>query len=203
MPIADSYGQNVPIATLTDAPNIQTATEGIVNNLVPKSVMTFASRSVRGATITAPTEGMVTWIRDLNTLEVYNGTAWVPVAEGQSTWTKVTSLQPGWTHNGNDNGDFAYKLADLNGDRTIFFRGALSRSWGGGVMNSYTLNDDPMPANCRPSKKRTIVIPCSDSGSTRITMKMDINPNGDLTVWGFSTADRPDWVGFNGTFCSL
>ena len=208
MPIADSYGQNVPIATLTDPPNAQTLATGIVNNIVPKTVMTFASASVRGATLvpntpSAPTEGMVSWLKDTNTLSVYNGSTWVTIAAGSTTWTKVTSLQPGWSHDGNGNGDFCYKVADFNGDRTIFFRGALGRTWSSGVQNNYTLNDDPLPANARPSTKRTIVIPCSDSGSTRITMKMDINPNGDLTVWGFGVNDKPDWIGFNGCYAAL
>lgn len=207
MPIADSYGQNVPIATLTDPPNAQTLASNIVQNLVPLSNMRFASASVRGATLTgtaAPTEGMVSWIKDTNRLEVYNGSAWVTVGSGSTTWSKVPITTPPWTHNANSNGDFEYKVADFNGDRTIFFRGSVGNSWsGGGVSSNYQITAEALPASARPSRKRTITIPCSDAGSTRITMKMDIDTNGHLTVWGFGVNDRPAWLAFNGCFAPL
>jgi hypothetical protein len=45
-----------------------------------QSVMTFDGTAARGSAITTPVEGMVTYLNDSNTLEAYNSTAWVTVA---------------------------------------------------------------------------------------------------------------------------
>jgi hypothetical protein len=47
--------------------------------LMNQSVIVFANATARGTTLTAPTEGMVTYLRSTDRLEVYNGTAWVDV----------------------------------------------------------------------------------------------------------------------------
>jgi hypothetical protein len=43
--------------------------------LMDQSVMTFAGTAARGSAITTPVEGMVTYLNDINSLSVYNGTA--------------------------------------------------------------------------------------------------------------------------------
>ena len=45
-------------------------------NLMDQSVMTFASSAARGSAIPSPTEGMTSYLDDLNRIEVYNGSAW-------------------------------------------------------------------------------------------------------------------------------
>jgi hypothetical protein len=45
--------------------------------LMNQSVMVFADSTARSAALTAPTEGMTTWLEDTNKLEVYTGAAWV------------------------------------------------------------------------------------------------------------------------------
>lgn len=47
--------------------------------LETKLVMVFSSASERGTDIPTPTEGMLTWLQDVNELHLYNGTAWVRV----------------------------------------------------------------------------------------------------------------------------
>ncbi|MFF4952277.1 hypothetical protein [Streptomyces chattanoogensis] len=203
MPLTDSYGQNISYPTLSDKPNAQTMGDGIVNGLTPRSVMRFASSSVRGATLTAPVEGMVTWLQDVNLLQVYDGSAWVTVAAGTQAWTTVP-LASGWSHNGNSNGTWQYRVVNLFGEPTIMFRGGITKdSWAGTVLDNYVLTSTPLPASARPVTLRTIVIPCSDSGSTRITMKLDIQTDGHLHLYGTGTNDKPAWFGFNGTFTSL
>lgn len=44
--------------------------------LMNQSVMVFASSAARANALTAPTEGMVTYLQDTDQLEVYDGTAW-------------------------------------------------------------------------------------------------------------------------------
>jgi hypothetical protein len=45
--------------------------------LMQQSIMRFASSAVRANTLTAPVEGMITYLEDTNLLQVYDGSAWV------------------------------------------------------------------------------------------------------------------------------
>ncbi|NDD85815.1 hypothetical protein EBZ38_16260 [bacterium] len=51
-------------------------------NLADQSVMRFASSAARSTAIPAPTEGMVSYLDDVNALQVYDGSAWVAVIGG-------------------------------------------------------------------------------------------------------------------------
>jgi hypothetical protein len=91
----DSYGQGVVVAALTDAPNAETLARNIVDATIPRSVMRFASASARAAALTgstAPVEGMVTWLQDVNLLYVYDGTSWVAQPTVTMDWTALSSL---------------------------------------------------------------------------------------------------------------
>lgn len=46
------------------------------NFLMDQSVITFASSTERDSTLTAPKEGMLTYLQDTNTYTYYDGTAW-------------------------------------------------------------------------------------------------------------------------------
>lgn len=50
--------------------------------LMNQSVMVFSSSATRAAALTAPVEGMLTWLEDSNKYFNYNGTAWVPLGSG-------------------------------------------------------------------------------------------------------------------------
>jgi len=203
MPLTDPYGQQVPYPTLSDTPNAQSGFEGVVKALTPKVVMTFASASVRGGTLVTPVEGMVTWLKDVNLLQLYDGSQWVTIAAGTQNWV-TTPLASGWSHNGNNNGEWQYRVVNLFGEPTIMFRGAIYKnSWSGTVAGDYVLTSVDLPGWARPSTLRTINVPCSDAGSTRISLKLDIQTDGKLHLYGTGTNDKPQWIGFNGTFCSL
>ena len=49
----------------------------INDNLMNQSVMVFSNSTARAAALTAPVEGMLTWLQDSNKYQNYNGTAWV------------------------------------------------------------------------------------------------------------------------------
>jgi hypothetical protein len=203
MPLTDSYGQGVTYPTLTDKPNAQTLGQGIVDGLTPKVVMTFASAVVRGATVKKPVAGMVTWLKDIGRLDVYDGTAWVAFGYGTNTWKSI-GLASGWINNGNSQGTFQYRVVNMYGEDTIMFRGGISRSSYPTSLPSYfELNTTALPTTARPASLRTISVPCSDSGSERITLKMDITTTGYLRLYGIQTKSTPAWVGFNGCFTSL
>ena len=53
----------------------------INDNLMNQSVMVFSNSTARAAALTAPTEGMLTWLEDVNRYEYRNGSgAWVTLA---------------------------------------------------------------------------------------------------------------------------
>ena len=61
--------------------------------LMDQSVMTFASSGARGSAIASPTEGMVTYLEDSNTIEAYNSTTWVTVGNaGTASYNLVSTL---------------------------------------------------------------------------------------------------------------
>lgn len=205
MPLTDSFGQNVPYPTLTDKPNAQTLGQGIVENIVPKTVMTFPSAIVRGATLASPVAGMFTYLKDVARLELYDGAAWVTVAAGTSTW-KTISLASGFSHDGNNNGTVQYRLVNLFGEQSLMFRGGVGISYvgpGGTIGNGGNFNSVALPANCRPSDRRTITVACQWTAE-QLSLKLDVNTDGTLTLVGTDAgASRPSWVSLNGTFVSL
>lgn len=85
MASTDSYGQGVSIAALTDAPNAATLAFNIVDAVTQRTVNRFASASARAATLTSPNEGMVTWLQDANSIEVYQGSAWKGLFYGDTS----------------------------------------------------------------------------------------------------------------------
>ena len=91
----DSYGQGVVVAALTDAPNAETLARNIVDATIPRGVMRFASASARATALTgatAPVEGMVSWLQDVNLLYVYDGTSWIAQPTTIMDWTALSSL---------------------------------------------------------------------------------------------------------------
>ncbi|MFD5910208.1 hypothetical protein ACFWHL_15975 [Streptomyces massasporeus] len=206
MPTTDDYGQGVQIASKTDAPNAEQLAKDIVNAIAQRSILRFASASTRGATLTgatAPVEGMLTWLQDVNRLDLYDGSAWVAVSVGRSSWTTITPESP-WSQNGNNNGTFQYRLLNISGEESLQFRGALGRaSYPSSPSSSYVVNNTALPSAVRPSTLRTVLIPCSDTSSDRIALKLDVKTDGYLEVFGFSSSVKPPWIGFNGVTVSL
>ena len=49
----------------------------INENLMNQMVMVFTNSTARAAALTSPTEGMLTYLADLNRFEYYNGTSFV------------------------------------------------------------------------------------------------------------------------------
>jgi hypothetical protein len=82
----------------------------INDNLMNQSVMVFSNSTARAAALTAPVEGMLTWLQDVNRYEYRNGAnAWVTLGSGvlqvvstvktdtfsastSNTWADITGL---------------------------------------------------------------------------------------------------------------
>ncbi|WP_354596064.1 H-type lectin domain-containing protein [Streptomyces sp. JL1001] len=79
----DIFGQGVNIAELLDAPNAEVLAGNIVNGVLARSILVFASVSERSATMTgaaAPVEGMHCYLKDTKRLYQYQGSAWRQVS---------------------------------------------------------------------------------------------------------------------------
>ena len=206
MPTPDNYGQGIGLWQLTDAPSIPEAIKLLADGVIPRSILRFPSASTRGSTLTgdqAPVEGMLSWLQDVNRLDLYDGTAWVAVSVGQSTWKTITPASP-WTQNGNSQGTLQYRILNISGEESLQFRGGLGRSsYPSSPAGSYVVNNTALPAAARPQTLRTVLVPCSDVSSDRIALKMDIRTDGMLEVFGFSSSVKPPWIGFNGVTVSL
>ena len=206
MPTTDGYGQGFTALDYGDVPDLKVMGDGLLK-MAGQTVMRFATATARNATLTAPVAGMTVWLNSEQQLTVYDGTAWVAVASGTQSWTTVP-LASGFAHNGNSNGTFQYRKVNMFGEDTLMFRGGISVTYSGtNIPNGGTLNSSALPAASRPTSLRTIVIPCSDVSSARITLKMDVQTNGFLKVLGTGTMPEgtvtPPWIGFNGCFVSL
>lgn len=59
-------------------PDVLSSSE-VQTYLMDQSVITFANTAARSAAITSPTEGMVTYLQDVDELEVWNGSSWLRI----------------------------------------------------------------------------------------------------------------------------
>lgn len=199
----DDYGQGVSIASLTDAPDAGKLARDIANAIVQRAVMRFSSASSRGATLTAPVEGMLTWLQDINRLDLYDGSAWVAVSVGTSSWTNI-SLESGFTNNGNSNGNLQYRRLNISGEDSLQLRGGINRtSYPSSPPSTYVINSTALPSSVRPDTLRSVLVACSDTSSDRIALKLDVRTDGYLEVLGFSSSVKPPWISFNGVIVSL
>lgn len=210
MPTTDSYGQGIQLTSLTDAPDMPKGIKQLADGLIPRSNMTFASASERGATITTPVEGMQAWLRDVDLLTVYDGSAWVVVGSGTKAWTTV-SLASGFTHNGNSNGSLQYRIVNLFGEDTLMLRGAVNVTYSGSpstIANGGYVTGTALPFGARPTALRSLTGACSTTNSDVLSVKIDIGTDGRIQIVGTTSSTakpkiQPPWVSFNGTFCSL
>ena len=65
--------------------------------LASQTVMVFASSAARAAAITSPQEGMFTFLKDTDTTQYYNGSAYVTIGGAGMTLLSTTTLNSGTT----------------------------------------------------------------------------------------------------------
>lgn len=205
MPTTDAFGQGYTALDYGDVPDLKIMGDGLLK-MAGQTVMRFTTATARNAGIAAPVAGMLAWLNSEKQLTVYDGTAWTVIGAGTQSWTTVP-IASGWSQlssDNNDQGPFQYRVVNLFGEQTIMFRGGIAKtSYPGSVPSSWTLTATPLPTSARPTNKRTLVVPCSDINSDRITLKLDVQTDGHLSLWGTGNTNRPPWIGFNGCFASL
>jgi hypothetical protein len=88
----NSYGLTYPDGNA--AANGPDAVRVLADAAGPYTNMRFANAAARDVLLTAPVEGMICWLNDLNYRTVYDGTVWLPVGGATQTYTPV------WTATG-------------------------------------------------------------------------------------------------------
>jgi hypothetical protein len=212
MPTTDAYGQGISITSPTDPPDIPSSAQALASGLTPRSIMRFTSASQRNATLTSPVAGMVAFLVTEKLFTGYDGSAWVVLAAGSSTWSTI-SMAAGYAHNGNSNGTVQYRVVNFFGEITVMLQGGLdlasaytgspSNITNGGVINSVAL-----PVAARPGGLRSVVAACSQVNSFSNSVKLDAQPDGYLRIVGTTPSNatnriQPTWVSLNGLFYSL
>ncbi|MFI1928363.1 hypothetical protein [Streptomyces sp. NPDC020377] len=173
----DSYSQGVVVASLTDPPNAETLARNIADGIASRSVMRFASASARSATLTgatAPVEGMVSWLQDVNGLYFYDGSAWqlMNIIETMP-WTNLSSL--GSYAGGYSASTPAPRMRKLSmlGTEVWEYEGAITV----GTLNAATTTTAfTFSAGHRPASGRGFSTCNSSHYATRVT----VNTNGTL-----------------------
>jgi hypothetical protein len=152
----DDYGQGVTIASLADAPNAELLAKNIVNGIAQRSVMRFASSSARSATLTAPVDGMATWLQDVDRLEVYTGSGWVTPQPSLASTTSGLSVASGFSLN-----DFF----GFRQGRSVTIDVFLTRTGGNIVSTGGNIADTvccTLPSGWRPT--HDTITSCFDTG---------------------------------------
>lgn len=89
----DPFAQEVLIAALGDKPDLGVLARNLALGILPHTMLWFDSATERDSVLTgtyAPVEGMLCWLRDVNQVQVYNG-SWGPIP------TLLTSTTSGAT----------------------------------------------------------------------------------------------------------
>lgn len=138
MATEDSYGQGVDIAALTDAPNAFALAFALADELVPRSVMRFASATARNATLTSPVAGMTAYLTTEQALTVYTGSAWVTLATNPGAWSTYTPTWTGATTNpslGNGSLTGVYSLTGKTCHAHIDLTTGTTTAFGSGIWS--------------------------------------------------------------------
>lgn len=210
MPTTDAYGQGIPIASPTDPPDIPAAVQAVVSGLTPRGIMRYTSASARNAALPQPVGGMAAFLAAEKLLTMYDGTAWVVIAAGSSTWSTI-SMASGYSHDGNTNGAAQYRIVNLAGELSVMLQGGIGVTYSGSpsnINNGGVLNSVPLPSAARPGGLRTVPAACSQVNSFSNSVKLDAQPDGYLRIVGTTPSNatnriQPTWVSLNGLFYSL
>lgn len=117
----------------------------------------------------------------------------------QVVWNTVT-LETGYTHNGNSQGNVQWTTYVMGGQRWVEWRGGMNVAQTGSagsytMPNSgtfYTMTDTDL----QPPQRRSMSTSQNYFGGTTPSVKLDFNTNGDCNVIG-SVDVQTQWLGLH------
>jgi hypothetical protein len=177
-------------------------TQGIVNGIVPLTVMRFASANARAAALTgdtAPVAGMITYLKAEDRWEGRQGDGtWLLLSDGP--WKPLT-YATGYTAS---SGSPGYRFKAGGG---VELRGTIQRTNGGNLTDDGTeIAFASVPASAAPPANRSYICASNRktvSGVTRYTARVVVQPSGTLTYnveagGGTGTSSDPAWISLDG-----
>jgi hypothetical protein len=94
----------------------ETLDEDAINDFLMQGVLVFAGTAARGSAITSPVEGQFAFLKDSDSVEFYDGSAWVPFESGaQPAVVSSTTGSPGTVTSG------GYTYYTFTGDGSMIF----------------------------------------------------------------------------------
>jgi hypothetical protein len=193
MPRNDAYSQGIQYPVLGDAPDIEVATQTIVNGLVPMTIMRFKDANARAAALSgtsAPVPGMVTYLIAEDRYERRDGDGvWRPFSPGP--W-KPFSYATGYTAN---SGAPAYRI--VNGD--VHLRGTIKRTNGAALTTNAVIPLGTLPTEARPTTTRFFVVPTqwtTISDTTYVHGRIEVGTDGVISYL-LPIGSASEWVGLD------
>lgn len=203
MPKNDAYSQSVQYPVLGDAPDIEVATQTLVNGIVPKLVMRFADANARAAALngsTKPVPGMITYLIAEDRWEGRQGDgSWLLLSDGP--WQPL-SFKSGYTAHAGSPG---WRKKAGGG---VELRGRIRRTNSGNLDDSgAAIPFASIPTSMAPAAYRMFTIPAKRvtvSGVTRAIGRLEVTTDGTLQYMvdaggGTGTIADPAWFGIDGT----
>jgi hypothetical protein len=145
MPKNDAYAQGVQYPVLGDVPDIEEALKGIVDGIVPRTVMRFANANARAAALsgaTAPVPGMITYLVAEDRWDRRDGdNVWRPLSPGP--WKPFT-FSSGYSA---ESGGPAYRIVN----NTVELRGTIRRTNNGNFVTNDETRFGTLPTEARPT----------------------------------------------------
>lgn len=191
MPGTDIYAQGIATALLSDKPDAQSLAKAIADGAAKAGVKVYANASNRGAVLTgaaAPTRGMVTYLIAEDRVDYYDGVRWVPITPGP--WIPVPPAA-GISYN---SGSPAYRL--VNG--AVQLRGTMARTSAAKFTPGASTILGTLPAGYRPSYWTYQVV--ATEWASALLGRLELAPDGILTIVIPSGTPGPAWVGMDTTF---
>jgi len=149
--------------------------------LMDQSVMVFASGNARSAAIPTPSEGMVTYLLDVDKLDAYDGTAWRCFGVLESLFTAV-GLNGGWN---------AVTGKGVRAKRTtagqVKLHGRFSNA-GAFVPNATQLPLQPLGSTFRPGTELMLELPYVGAAYGRVLCtllpdgRLRLDNNGGVSI---------------------
>lgn len=97
--------------------------ENDINDFLMQGVLVFAGTAARGSAVTSPVEGQFSFLADSDTLEYYDGSAWVQYVGGLN-WATVGSVTGSYTAGTVIDGDKTWAYYKFTGNGTLQFDNA-------------------------------------------------------------------------------
>lgn len=196
MPGVDDLDQNVPFPLLSDPPNIESATNNLVDAVVPKLNMIFPDANARAATIPTPTAGMECFLIAEKRKELYDGTTWVTMTAGG--WVPLT-LDAGYEP---FSGTPAYRIVD----NSVELKGKVQRTAFASFVHATAVRLSSLPTVIRPTSERTFIV--ATEWAADLFAWVTVQSNGNLTTVLPPTGSAPiaavaRWVSLDGVRYTL